>query len=959
MSDSDMIPGLSPHASNSMDVDVGVDVDVDVDPSLMGSKSPSFYNMDLDVSPGESSHHAEHGHDTGHGQNTDLSFTGDYGLAHDSTSLEHHGHHHGHDHGHDHGHNNNNNHNNNHNIDHQFTHPDSHSPGMSHSKSADDEDNLFASGEMIPDWDSAVHHHQNIEQADIPNDELAQKDHMSPNKDNSSSELQSDAHVPASTEQSSSLHFEAPAQPGQSQLPQSNNPDHQFQPQQSNQYDAPSGTPDRSPTTVSEKGAHPAAEPQVAEDLSQNFFAQQELSTSGLSSKTSGHNGQDRTPDIVLDAQDESVTSSSRSPQSSKPNSVAKLPEQEVSKENSEETASSEEVSQSEPALSSEEVSNQTKTQTQNHGSENELQGNGTVRSTPPAEPVKLEKVNSSDMDQEREESDDVSHQDSQPVDINADDKTRIRQSHAIVIPSYASWFNMKKIHQIEKDSLPEFFETSHPSKSPVIYADYRNFMINAYRLNPNEYLTLTSCRRTLVGDVGTLMRVHRFLNKWGLINYQVNPQFKPAYALEKAPDGTSVGLPYCGDFHVQYDTPRGLFPFNTYKPLQGNVNVEKLKELMNGEQVDAGTKHSSIEESNHQEERDEGPPTKKQKIETGDWSSKELANLLLGVQQHQNDWYKIAKTVGGNRTPQDCILKFLKLPIEDNYNKLNENDFGILKFAANFPVLTADNPVISNLIFMTNLVDADVVKAASGNASKVIDESLIKKVREVYDGKKQDANKAEGKEETQDGKEEASKQEVDEELAQEFNSKASESPNELLKNASTAVLGSIGARSHLFASYEEREMQKLTNTILNQELTKLDVKMKKVNELEKIYQRERKNLARQQNDIFVDRLALTRSTIGITKKLNEVVRLLKPSEDEGAKPATKDDDLANATRLLSEVQSLLFKPAKQSLKEVSEASVTEAASAEGEANNADLSSGDLSKPVSVVEPQSFKVWAP
>ena len=58
--------------------------------------------------------------------------------------------------------------------------------------------------------------------------------------------------------------------------------------------------------------------------------------------------------------------------------------------------------------------------------------------------------------------------------------------------------------------------------------------MINSYRLNPNEFLTLTSCRRNLVGDVGTLMRVHRFLNKWGLINYQVRPQFKPGYALEK-----------------------------------------------------------------------------------------------------------------------------------------------------------------------------------------------------------------------------------------------------------------------------------------------------------------------------------------------------------------------------------------------------------------------------------------
>jgi SWI/SNF related-matrix-associated actin-dependent regulator of chromatin subfamily C len=46
--------------------------------------------------------------------------------------------------------------------------------------------------------------------------------------------------------------------------------------------------------------------------------------------------------------------------------------------------------------------------------------------------------------------------------------------------------------------------------------------MINTYRLNPSEYLTVTACRRNLAGDVGSIMRVHAFLEQWGLINYQV-----------------------------------------------------------------------------------------------------------------------------------------------------------------------------------------------------------------------------------------------------------------------------------------------------------------------------------------------------------------------------------------------------------------------------------------------------
>src|SRR5215475_6862643 len=45
--------------------------------------------------------------------------------------------------------------------------------------------------------------------------------------------------------------------------------------------------------------------------------------------------------------------------------------------------------------------------------------------------------------------------------------------------------------------------------------------MIDTYRLNPNEYLTVTACRRNLAGDVCAIMRVHAFLEQWGLINYQ------------------------------------------------------------------------------------------------------------------------------------------------------------------------------------------------------------------------------------------------------------------------------------------------------------------------------------------------------------------------------------------------------------------------------------------------------
>ncbi|KAL2761233.1 hypothetical protein ACRALDRAFT_1073292 [Sodiomyces alcalophilus JCM 7366] len=127
-----------------------------------------------------------------------------------------------------------------------------------------------------------------------------------------------------------------------------------------------------------------------------------------------------------------------------------------------------------------------------------------------------------------------------------------ISQTHAIILPSYSTWFDMDTIHDIERKAVPEFFNSRNRSKTPAAYKDYRDFMINTYRLNPSEYLTMTACRRNLAGDVCAIMRVHAFLEQWGLINYQVDGQNRPS----------NVGPPYTGHFKVICDTPRGLQAF-------------------------------------------------------------------------------------------------------------------------------------------------------------------------------------------------------------------------------------------------------------------------------------------------------------------------------------------------------------------------------------------------------------
>lgn len=101
-------------------------------------------------------------------------------------------------------------------------------------------------------------------------------------------------------------------------------------------------------------------------------------------------------------------------------------------------------------------------------------------------------------------------------------------------LPAYSSWFSFDKIDDIERRALSEFFPSENAStassvaplskfKTPETYCEYRDFMIRTFRMRPREYLTVTTCRRHLAGDVAAIMRIHAFLEQWGLINYQVS----------------------------------------------------------------------------------------------------------------------------------------------------------------------------------------------------------------------------------------------------------------------------------------------------------------------------------------------------------------------------------------------------------------------------------------------------
>merc|ERR1712013_65634 len=140
-------------------------------------------------------------------------------------------------------------------------------------------------------------------------------------------------------------------------------------------------------------------------------------------------------------------------------------------------------------------------------------------------------------------------------------------QTHHIIVPSYSAWFDYNSIHAIEKRHLPEYFNAKNRSKTPEIYLSYRNFMIATYRLNPTEYLTSTACRRNLAGDVCAIMRVHAFLEQWGLINYQVDMDARPT-AMGPPPTSHFLRLPIEDPYLEDPENGGGALGPLAYQPI-------------------------------------------------------------------------------------------------------------------------------------------------------------------------------------------------------------------------------------------------------------------------------------------------------------------------------------------------------------------------------------------------------
>ncbi|ODQ65843.1 SWIRM-domain-containing protein, partial [Nadsonia fulvescens var. elongata DSM 6958] len=460
------------------------------------------------------------------------------------------------------------------------------------------------------------------------------------------------------------------------------------------------------------------------------------------------------------------------------------------------------------------------------------------------------------------------------------------KQTQRVIIPSFSVWFDRNQVNDIEKKALPEFFNHKNRTKTPEIYMEYRNFMIDVYRLNPSEYLTFTACRRNLAGDVASIMRVHAFLEQWGLINYQIDPETRPSI----------IGPQFTGHFRVILDTAKGLQPFEpafkSVKSEEGdkfNVVTEgKLQQQENNDQNDkkhtgslnlelrrniydttadatalndenqkklntlfsksyncytSGEDISKVRYHNLRTKQSISALCFKQgqfpanlqasdfvKIEQSQtsslpWNDQELLLLLEGIEMFEDDWESIADHVA-SRTREDCITKFLQLPIEDPYltkrepnaDEVQNGDLAIM--GTESKSITSTEKMLHNLLTLVKSTTSPSTPPASVSTLTLIASSL--------------------------------------------SSVSSENK----------VTAPSGSRLTGLVDEEESRQKKIIGSLVEAQLQKTNIKLEKFDELEKLIMVQKQELEKEKLQIYLDRLALKKQSELVLEKLQQAAAM-------------------------------------------------------------------------------------
>ncbi|XP_050208575.1 SWI/SNF complex subunit SWI3C [Mercurialis annua] len=488
------------------------------------------------------------------------------------------------------------------------------------------------------------------------------------------------------------------------------------------------------------------------------------------------------------------------------------------------------------------------------------------------------------------------------------------------VVPMHSDWFSPATVNRLERQVVPHFFSGKSPNHTPEKYMECRNYVVAKYMENPERMITISDRQGLVVGvENEDLTRIVRFLDHWGIINYCAeapsNESWNGGSYLREDPNGEvhvpSVALKSI-DSLIKFDKPKcrlkaaeiysSLLYHDDFSDLDNKIR-ERLSEnyctycsqclpgiyYQSQREIDVllcsncfhegrfVTGHSSLDFIKMDPTKDYGD------LYGESWSDQETLLLLEAMEIYNDNWNEIAEHVG-SKSKSQCILHFLRLPMEDGLlenievpsnskspNPSKRDDNGRLRSCSNgdlpgsgaqdadsesrIPFLNSGNPVMALVAFLASAVGPRVA-AACAHAS----------LATLSEDHRMNSERLHGREGSFHGEVANSIQQREDNLNRSCLPNEADGDSlseEKVKAAAKAGLAAAATKAKLFADHEEREIQRLSANIINHQLKRLELKLKQFAEVETVLMRECEQVEKTRQRFAAERARVLSTRIG------------------------------------------------------------------------------------------------
>ena len=223
-------------------------------------------------------------------------------------------------------------------------------------------------------------------------------------------------------------------------------------------------------------------------------------------------------------------------------------------------------------------------------------------------------------------------------------------------------WFDQRYVADLERAELGTFGVTES------LYKDLRDRIINAYFMDPSKFLSVRNAREaTGYGETAVLVKIWGFLDYWGIINFYSDPSSAPRfskklvdYPMMTRRDNNGEAKIFCSNCHK-------VCSITCYK-----IKPESAP-LVPREQVSmarfcAACFNTGMYPTFFTKDSFEQQDLMLPGSVNSEWTEEETLKLFEGIDRYGLDWEAIATLIGNGKTPAQCLLHFVQLPMAERF---------------------------------------------------------------------------------------------------------------------------------------------------------------------------------------------------------------------------------------------------------------------------------------------------